>query len=447
MPVQAVILAGGEGKRIHPLGINKPKAMFELMGKPLIQFVVENLHDAGIADLIIVTGPNQEQIHSHFGDGSDFGVKVQYAYQPKPLGQANAIQSAEGMVNSHFFVLNANDVFETRLLQEVMSRAEASQANLALVGRKVAEPWRFGVMRFDSGGRLVGVIEKPPAGQEPSNVAVVGVYYFSPDIFQCIHNTPLGETDDQLERAYQLLIDRGQAAHVEYDGLFESYKFPWNLLTISDLLLTQKIKDQHISPSAKISDRAIIEDDVIIEDNVRVFENAVIRGPAYIGAGSIIGNNALVWGGCSFGPGCVIGYGSEIKHSIFGRNVWTHRTYAGDSIVSDNCSFGAGTITANYRFDEEAVQVNVGDQRISTGADKLGVIMAEGCRTGSNSVLMPGVKIGPNSIVGPGVTLLDDLPPNKIALPTRASYEVRGNRLDLTEKTREAQMKMLEESA
>jgi UDP-N-acetylglucosamine diphosphorylase/glucosamine-1-phosphate N-acetyltransferase len=445
MSVQAVILAGGEGKRIHPLGINKPKSMFELMGKPLIQFVVENLREAGITDLIIVTGPNQEQIQDHFGNGADFGVKIQYAFQPEPLGQANAIQSAEGMVKEHFFVLNANDVFESRLLSDVITRAEANQANLVLVGRQVTEPWRFGVMRFDGDGRLVGVIEKPPAGQEPSNVAVVGVYYFSPVIFQCIRDTPLG-TDDQLERAYQLLIDRGQATHVEYNGLFDSYKFPWNLLTVSDLLLRQNIKGQRISPTARISDRAVIGEDVIIEDNVRVFENAVIRGPAYIGAGSVIGNDTLVWGACSFGPGCVIGYGSEIKHSIFGRKVWTHRNYVGDSIVSDNCSFGAGTITANLRFDEEEVLVNVGEQRLSTNTNKFGVIMAEDCRTGCNSVLGPGVKIGPNSIVGPGVTLLEDLPPDKIALPTQACYEVRDNRLDLAKKTREEQMRKLDKA-
>ncbi|MBN1217348.1 MAG: NTP transferase domain-containing protein [Anaerolineae bacterium] len=441
--MQAVILAGGEGKRIHPLGINKPKAMFEIMGKPLIQFVVENLREVGITDLIIVTGPNQEQIHNHFGDGSEFGVNVRYTFQAQPLGMANAVQTAEGMVDTPFFVLNANDIFEPRLLTEVMARADETGANLVLVGRKVAEPWRFGVMGFDGDGRLVKVVEKPPVGQEPSNIAVVGVYFFSPDIFQCIRDTPQGKTDDQYERAYQLLIDHGQGVHVEYDGVFDSYKFPWNLLTVSDLLLQQKVKGQQISPSAKISDRAIIGDNVIIEDNVRVFENAVIRGPAYIGVGSVIGNNAMVWGGCSFGSGNVIGFGSEIKHSVFGRNVWTHRAYVGDSIVSDNCSFGAGTITANFRFDEEDVSVNMGDQRMSTGANKFGVIMAEGCRTGSNSVLMPGVKVGPNSIVGPGVVLLEDLLPNQIALPTRASYEVRDNRLDLTGKTRDELMKKI----
>jgi bifunctional UDP-N-acetylglucosamine pyrophosphorylase/glucosamine-1-phosphate N-acetyltransferase len=443
MSIQAVILAGGEGKRIHPLGINKPKAMFELLGKPLIQFVVENLRQAGITDLIVVTGPNQEQIHTYFGDGSSFGVKIQYTYQAEPLGQANAVQTAEGLVNTHFFVLNANDVFEPRLLQEVVTAAQANKANLALVGRKVAEPWRFGVMRFDNDGKLIGVIEKPPRGQEPSHVGVVGVYYFSPDIFRCIHDTPRGQTDDQFERAYQLLIDRGQAVHVEYDGLFESYKFPWNLLTISDLLLKQKAVGKQISPTAKISDLAVIGDNVIIEDNVRVFEHAVIRGPAYIGAGSVIGNGAMVWGGCSFGPSCVIGFGSEIKHSIFGRNVWTHRNYVGDSIISDNCSFGAGTITANFRFDEQDIPVNVSGQKFSTGTNKFGVIMAEGCRTGCNSVLGPGIKVGPNSIVGPGVTILEDLAPNKVALPSCSNYEIRDNKLDLTKKSRDEQMKKL----
>jgi bifunctional UDP-N-acetylglucosamine pyrophosphorylase/glucosamine-1-phosphate N-acetyltransferase len=443
MITQAVILAGGEGKRIHPLGLNKPKAMFELLGKPLIQFVVENLRQAGITDLIIVTPPNQPQISDYFGDGGQFGVKIQYTIQAEPLGQANAVHTAEKFINHNFFVLNANDVFDPGLLPTIIDRAAYSQAKLVLVGRKVAEPWRFGVMRFDSASRLIGVIEKPPRGQEPSDMGVVGVYYFAPDIFGCIHDTPAGSTDDQFERAYQLLIDRGQAAHVEYDGIFESYKFPWNLLSLSDLLLAQHIEGQRISPSARISDLAVIGDNVVIEDNVRVFEHAVIRGPAYIGAGSVVGNGAMVWGGCSFGPDCVIGFGSEIKHSIFGRNVWTHRNYVGDSVVSDNCSFGAGTITANFRFDEAEVQVNVGEQRLSAGTNKFGVIMAEGCRTGCNSVLGPGIKVGPNSIVGPGIALLEDLPPNKIALPSRSNYEIKDNQLNLTAKSREEQMKQL----
>ncbi|MFQ5578012.1 MAG: nucleotidyltransferase family protein, partial [Anaerolineae bacterium] len=248
MTVQAVILAGGEGKRIHPLGVNKPKAMFPIMGQPLIQFVVDNLRRAGITDLIIVTGPAHDQIRDYFGDGSDRGLTIQYALQPEPLGQANAVLMAEGLVRGNFFILNANDIFEPQLLKRVMSRAAESGANLALVGRRVAEPWRFGVMGFDESGRLAQVVEKPPAGQEPSDIAVVGVYYASPGIFNHIRRAPAGQTDDQFERAYQRFIDRGEAIYVQYDGLFESYKYPWNLLTISDMLLQQRIAGRRISP-------------------------------------------------------------------------------------------------------------------------------------------------------------------------------------------------------
>lgn len=434
MNTQAVILAGGEGKRIRPLGLNKPKSMFEIMGRPLIETVIQNLKDVGIDDIIVVTAPD-DKIPDSLGDGSHIGVKVRYVVQSAPLGQANAIQAAENMIDSSFFVLNANDVFESSLLQNMMDAAGKRNTELVLAGREVDDPTRFGVMRFED-GRLSGVVEKPPADQAPSNIAVVGVYYFPPDIFRYIGNTPLGDTDDQLERAYQKLIDEGKGTFVSYNGGFESYKYPWDLLKISDLQL-DKITEQSIDSSARIADSANIDGNVIIEAGVRVFENAVIRGPVYIGADSIVGNNALIIGKCSIGPGCVIGFGSEIKHSVFGREVWTHRTYVGDSIVSDNCSFGAGTITANFRFDEQNVKVDVKGQRIDTGFNKFGVVMAEGCRTGSNSVLMPGVKLGPNSIVGPGVTLMEDLLPNKIALLTQDAYRVRDNRLDLVEGTRD----------
>lgn len=432
--VQAVILAGGEGKRIHPLGINKPKSMFEIMGKPLIQYVIEGLKERDIKDIIVVTGPGQEQIRDFLGQGSQLGVTIRYAVQEEPLGQANALQTVESLVQNHFFVLNANDIFESSLLLDMMKQSERHQASLVLAGRDVDEPWRFGVMRFEN-EKLIGVTEKPPRGEEPSQIAVVGVYYFSPEIFHYIRTTPATNSDDQLERAYQNLIDAGKGTYVRYRGFFESYKYPWNLLTINDLLLSKVVDRQYINRSAQISDLAVITGNVVIEENVRIFENAVIRGPAFIGKDTIIGNNTLVWGGCSLGRGCVIGFGSEVKNVVFGQNVWTHRAYVGDSIVSDNCSFGAGTVTANWRFDDQNITVNIKGDHLDTGLNKFGVIMAEGCRTGSNSVLLPGVKIGPNSIVGPGVTLAEDLPPDRVALLQKnASYRIVNNRLNLVKK-------------
>lgn len=441
MRIQAVILSGGAGERALPLSAGKPKPMFEFMGKPLLQYVIENLCAAGIEDMIIVTGSDPHAIQDYFGTGESFGAKIGYTRQEKPLGMANALQTAEHLLEDRFFMLNGNDIFEPYLLSDVMKKAQETGGDMVLVGREMANPWKFGVFKFED-GKVTAVVEKPRRGEEPSNIVVVGVYFFSRLIFEYIARTPL--TNYQLEMAYQGLIDEGHVEFVPYDGIFESFKYPWDLLTINEHLMDRFITEPQISDRAHISDKAVIDGNVVIEEGVRVFEHAVIRGPAYVGHNSVIGNNVLMWNYSSIGANSVVGFSSEIKHSLIGRNCWIHMSYIGDSIVSDNCSFGAGTITANFRFDEGEVPVMVKGERVSSGTDKLGVIMGQDCKTGCNATLMPGVKVGPNSIVGPGVVLHDDLPPDSI-ISGPTPYTIKRNEITLSAEAKEKKMETLRE--
>ena len=441
MRLQAVILSGGAGERAFPLSAGKPKPMFELLGKPLLQYGIESLREAGIEDLIIVTGSDPQTIQDHFGTGERFGAKIRYTKQEQPLGMANALQTAEHLLEDRFFVLNGNDIFEPYLLGEVMKKAQETGQDMVLVGREMEKPWKFGVFKFDD-DKVTAVVEKPPRGEEPSNIVVVGVYFFSRLIFDYIARTPL--TNYQLEMAYQGLIDEGDVEFVPYDGVFESFKYPWDLLTINEYLMDRFITEPRISEQAHISDKAVIDGNVVIEEGVRVFEHAVIRGPAYVSRNSVVGNNALMWNYSSIGANSVVGFSSEIKHSLIGRNCWIHMSYIGDSIVSDNCSFGAGTITANFRFDEGKVPVKVKEERVSSGTDKLGVIMGEDCKTGCNATLMPGVEVGPHSIVGPGVVLYDDLAPDSI-ISGPAPYAIKKNEIILSAEAKEKKMKTLRE--
>jgi UDP-N-acetylglucosamine diphosphorylase/glucosamine-1-phosphate N-acetyltransferase len=437
--IQAVILSGGAGERAFPLTTSKPKPMFELLGKPLLQYVIENLQTAGIEDIIIVTGPDPQQIQDYFGTGEQFGAKIRYTTQEEPLGMANALQTADHLLEDRFFMLNGNDIFEPYLLGDVMRKAQETGRDMILVGREMEKPWKFGVFKFED-GKVTAVVEKPPMGEEPSNIVVVGVYFFSKLIFDYIARTPV--TNYQLEIAYQGLIDEGNVEFVPYDGVFESFKYPWDLLTINEYLMDRFITEPRISDQAHISDKAVIDGNVVIEGGVRVFEHAVIRGPAYVGRDSVIGNNVLMWNYSSVGANSVVGFSSEIKHSLIGRNCWIHMSYIGDSIVSDNCSFGAGTITANFRFDEEEVPVKVKEEKVSSGTDKLGVIMGEDSKTGCNATLMPGTKVGPHSIVGPGVMLYDDLPPDSI-ISGSAPYTIKKNEIILSGEAKEEKMKTL----
>ncbi|MEM5814733.1 MAG: DapH/DapD/GlmU-related protein, partial [Candidatus Aenigmatarchaeota archaeon] len=166
-----------------------------------------------------------------------------------------------------------------------------------------------------------------------------------------------------------------------------------------------------ISSKANISDKAVIEGNVVIEDGVRVFEYAVVKGPCHIGKGCVIGNGALIRGGVELGDGCIVG--SEVKHSYLGSNVGSHQNYVGDSIIMDGCNLGAGTRTANWRFDGQPVKVKIGADKVSTGMEKFGCIMGENSKTGINVSIMPGVKIGPNSIVGPHLLVSQDVGPGR----------------------------------
>jgi bifunctional UDP-N-acetylglucosamine pyrophosphorylase/glucosamine-1-phosphate N-acetyltransferase len=235
------------------------------------------------------------------------------------------------------------------------------------------------------------------------------------------------------------MIDQGRKVEaVEYCDFFGSYKLPWDLLVLNEYFLTHQ--PTHIAESAQISEHSVLKGEhIYIGENVRVFEHAVIQGPCYIGNGAVIGNNCLIRACSSIGDGTVIGFGTEVKRSVIGEQCWTHASYVGDSVVGDYCSLGAGTVTANYRFDEENVQVEVvGKGRMDSGTPKLGCIMADNCKTGSNTTLMPGVKIGPNSLVGPGVLLFTDLEPNKIALQDKQVLEIRDNKISMDQVRRSA---------
>jgi bifunctional UDP-N-acetylglucosamine pyrophosphorylase/glucosamine-1-phosphate N-acetyltransferase len=440
--LQTVILAGGTGKRVFPLAVNKPKPMFKILGKPLIQHVIETLKEAGLKDFIIVIGHNGEQIKEYLADGSKLGVNIGYTVQKEALGMANALETAKGLVEDNFSVVNADDIFESSLIKRMIKQFKKRDADIVLSCKPVEETWKFGIIRVED-AKVTDFVEKPPKGQEPSNLAVVGVYIMTKKIFDYYKRIPV--SDHQYEDAIQKFIqDKNVVRAVSYDGFFAGYKYPWDLFTINKYLMDMHIKKQTIEDDVNISERAQVEGNVWIRRGTRILEGACIRGPCYIGANSLVGNNSLVWNCSSIGNNCVVGFSTEIKHSLIGDDCWFHINYIGDSIISDNCLFGAGTITANFRFDEKNVKVRIEGKKVDSGTDKLGAIVGDNCKTGINACLSPGVKIGPHSIVSSNVNLQSDLKPGKIIFTDKKSYVVAENRITISsEKKRQLAKKLM----
>ena len=439
--MQTIILAGGEGKRVFPLAVNRPKPMFKLLGKPLIHHVIDTLKEAGLKDYIVVVGHRGEQIKDYLKDGSKLGVNIDYTVQKEPLGMADALKTAEDLVEDHFFVVNADDIFEASLIKQMIKQSREGDAEIVLSCKPVQETWKFGIIRVED-EQVTDFVEKPPKGKEPSNLAVVGVYVLPKQIFGYYKKIPV--SDHQYEDAIlQFIKDRNVVKAVSYNGFFAGYKYPWDLFTINRHLMDRKLTKQTIEEGAEISGRATVEGRVWLGRGAKVFEGACIRGPCYIGENSVVGGNSLVRDYSSLGRGCVVGFSTEIKHSLIGDDCWFHMNYIGDSIIANNCLFGAGTITANFRFDEKNVQVRIGDKKIDSGTNKLGAIIGDNCKTGINSCLEPGVKLGPQSMVGPNVDLQDDLKPGKIIFVDKNSYVTKENKIAVSSESKKQLMKKL----
>ena len=442
--MQTIILAGGEGKRVFPLAVNKPKPMFKLLGKPLIHHVIDILKEAGLKDYVIVVGHRGEQIKDYLKDGSKLGVNIEYSVQKESLGMADALETAKGLAEDNFFVVNADDIFETSLIKQMIRQFNEGNAEIVLSCKPVQETWKFGIIRVED-EKVTDFVEKPPKGREPSNLAVVGVYILTKQIFDYYKKIPV--SDHQYEDAIlQFIKDRNVVKALSYDGFFAGYKYPWDLFTINKQLMDGQVKKQTIEDGAEISERATVEGRVWIGQGTKVFEGACIMGPCYIGENSVVGGNSLVRDYSSLGSNCVVGFSTEIKHSLIGDDCWFHMNYIGDSIISSNCLFGAGTITANFRFDEKNIKVRIGNKKIDSGTNKLGAIIGDNCKTGINACLEPGVKIGPQSIVGPNVDLQDDLEPMKIIFVDKNSYVTKENKIAVSSESKQQLMKKLMKS-
>jgi UDP-N-acetylglucosamine diphosphorylase/glucosamine-1-phosphate N-acetyltransferase len=427
--MKVVFLCGGISKRMSP--ITEDKLLLDFLGKTLLEHQMETAKEAGLNRFLVIGNPaNMEQI-AQIARMSP-GVKTELALQRQPLGIADALKSAEPFLDGDIVVVNPNDVFTvsayTRLVQESEKRSAASY----MLGYEVKDYFPGGYLAVDSANELKHIVEKPKPGQEPSHLVNILVHLHTEPrkLLEYIEKVETTR-DDVYECALDDLVkDRYKIKVVPYPDFWAPIKYPWHILEVVDYLLNTC--QPRISASASISTKATIEGKVIIGDNVRVLENVVIRGPVYIGPNSIIGNNALVRDHSHIGADCVIGYCTEVKSSYIGNGCWFHSSYIGDSVIGNDCSFGAGTVLANFRFDEQNISVRVGDEVVDSGRDKLGAIVGDNCKTGINSSIMPGTRIGPNSIVGSHVCLTKDLEPGKKIL-AEPHYRVLRNQPELDE--------------
>lgn len=414
--MKAVLLAAGLGERLMPLTARRPKHLIKVGGKPILQYCLEAVKNADIQEAIIVTHYMGEAIRSYFGDGVKLGLKLTYVEQKEILGTGNAAEVAESYIEGDFVLVYGDLLFSQDAVKEVVSlfRKQKPAAVMAVV--PVDKPENYGIIEQDKEGRVKRIIEKPKADKAPSNFANAGIYAFSKEVFSKIKQIKASDRGEwELTDALTLLAHEGKtvlSAHLNKDDWFDVGR-PWDLLDANVWALNRM---QHrvlgtIEPGARLIGS------VTVAESARVRSGAYIEGPVFIDEEADVGPNCYIRGGTSLGRRVRVGNAVEIKNSLImdGTHIG-HLSYIGDSVIGEKCNFGAGTITANLRFDDGKIKMTIKEKVVDTGRRKLGVVMGDNVKTGIRSSFMPGIKVGTNALVGANLMVERDLPPDSISL-------------------------------
>ncbi len=307
--MKAMILAGGMSTRLYPLTRTVPKPLVPVVGEPISAHILRWLKSFGYDEIAINVHYLAETIEDRFGDGSQFGVKLQYLYEPKLMGSAGALKALEHYFTEPFVVVGCDCLTDANL--ESLVAFHRKQNALATIGLVEAdEVDQYGVVIMQGDGRITEFQEKPPRGTERSKLVNTGIYAFSPEIFRHI---PAGEFYDFGKQVFPSL----QAADAAFYGYRLSGAYWADIGTPDEYVratadaLAGRVHLRGTRMRGLASD-AILGDDVVVEGDVRVGSRANlgarvrIIGPSVIGDGVTIGNDAvleraIVWDNTTIG--------------------------------------------------------------------------------------------------------------------------------------------------
>lgn len=412
--MKAIILSAGEGTRMRPLTLTKPKTMLPVAGKPIIQYNIEALRDSGVTDILLIVNYKESIVKDYFKDGEDFRVKISYKTQKELLGTANAIEYGKDFVDDTFVVLNGDIILDSDLIKNILNEYLNHKVDTLMVLKEVENPSHFGVVETEN-NFVKNIVEKPNLKEAPSKLVNTGVYIFNKSIFDKIAKTTKSQRGEyEITDSLTMQISEGQIVRgFETDKEWIDIGRPWELIEINEILL-EEIKT---NIKGKVENGAYIHGDVFLGEGSVIRSGVYIEGSVYIGKNCDIGPNSYIRGNSYFGDNVKVGNAVEIKNSIIMENTnVNHLSYVGDSVIGSNCNIAAGTNIANLRFDNGNVKIKIKDEEIDTGRRKLGAILGDYVKTGINSSFSPGVKVGFNSSIGPDVLLNKDVESNKIVL-------------------------------
>lgn len=335
--IKALILVGGQGTRLHPLTINRPKSMMPVANIPLIEHVINNLKSHGITDIVLAQGHLSQPIGQYLGNGSKYGVELTYSQERKPLGTAGAVKNAEDYLSDTFLVLNG-DIFSDLDFSEMIEFHKKNKAKITIALTPVSDPSSYGLVNTGEGEKITSFLEKPSAEQITTNMINAGTYVMEKS---ALSNAPKNKKWSFEKEVFPSLLEAGESLYAfKSNAYWIDIGRPEHYAQLNYDLLNGKCKT--FKPDIKGEDSPL-ESSVLLGDNCKVGASAVIEGPSVIGANCIICEDAyvkasIIWEDTQIHSGayvldsvvanmCNIGENSKVEKTIIGNNTEIPKGY------------------------------------------------------------------------------------------------------------------------
>ena len=332
--LKGLVLSGGRGTRLRPLTHTAAKQLVPVGNRPILFHVLDNLKKADVDNVGIIVSPETgEAVRQAVGDGQSWNMRIQYILQREPLGLAHAVKCAEDYLGNDSFVMYLGDNLIGSGIRDYRTRFESSKAEASILLKAVDNPSSFGIAEVDERHRVVRLVEKP---KEPkSNLALVGIYFFTPAIHRAIAQiSPSWRGELEITDAIQGLLDSGaevQSERVEAWWLDTGKKD--DLLTANTVVLDEWVTRQiegEVDPRSQVTGRVRLGKGSCIV-------SSTIRGPVVIGEDVRI-ENSFIGPFTSIGNACQI-TSSVLEHCVLLEHARIeHVDRLEDSLIGKNSS-------------------------------------------------------------------------------------------------------------
>ena len=352
--MKALVLSGGRGTRLRPITHTGAKQLVPVANRPILFYVLDNIAQVGIREVGIVISPETgDEIRHAVGAGSPWGLKIEYILQERPGGLAHAVLTARSFLGESPFVMYLGDNLIGSGIESFITKFETSGSDAVIGLKAVDDPTEFGVAEIGRSGRVVRLFEKPK--EPPSNLALIGVYVFSPKIHEAIEGlTPSPRGELEITDAIQKLIDSQYPVESSIvDGWWLDTGKKDDLLAANSVVLDEWIKPDN---QGEVDSTSQIAGRVKIGRGSQII-NSKIRGPVIIGEGVTIEDSFV-------GPYSSIGDGTQIIQSVVEHCVIMENCQITSIDRLEDSVLGKSVkISTNHR-SHKALRLLVGDHSV-----------------------------------------------------------------------------------